>query len=483
MNIFRSVWRKILLLQLENYHLGRFRQLAAKREAYTDSTRQRIKWTAKLILVAGLAKLIILAMAGLVAVVIHLIVPSGYPAIVVFVGVFLAAVSIFEYFLAAAVIILLPLDRYIKQRWIVRARAKIKSLPNLKIVAVAGSYGKTTTKEVVATILREKFQVVVTPGTENTPLGIARLIKREVDSQTEVLVIEMGEHEPGDIRDLCQIAPPHLSVLMGINEAHLERMGSLANATAALFEIVTYARPETMVFLNADSPLIAQHAKEYCGQHETIWFSAQGHSRARFQIKQPEFRADGSGWRFEFWEDKRKIGSYQVPILGEYILGTVMAAVAIAQKLGLTDSEITRGVSQIKPVAHRLQLISGHRDILVIDDSYNGNPDGVREAIRVLVHFPDRRKVFFTPGLLETGERTREIHLRIGQELALVADLVILIRNSVTPHLAEGLRAKNFLESNIIWFDNTLAAHAALANILKPRDVILFQNDWPEDYL
>jgi UDP-N-acetylmuramoyl-tripeptide--D-alanyl-D-alanine ligase len=149
----------------------------------------------------------------------------------------------------------------------------------------------------------------------------------------------------------------------------------------------------------------------------------------------------------------------------------------------MENTEIKRGIAEIKPVNHRLEPIQGAGGVLVIDDSYNGNPQGAKSAIKVLSKFKDRRKIYLTPGLVESGTRNKEVHLEIGRELAPVADKVILVRNSATPYIAEGLKGENFRDDDIIWHGTAKSAHDSLSQILKPGDVILFQNDWGDQHL
>ena len=170
-------------------------------------------------------------------------------------------------------------------------------------------------------------------------------------------------------------------------------------------------------------------------------------------------------------------------ILGDYFKSTLSGCVKIAEGLGLGTEQIKSGVSKIKPVEHRLQLIPNPNNILVIDDSYSGNPDGVKEAIKVLSEFTDRRKIYLTPGLVEMGEKKEEVHRSIGKQLATVADKVMLIKNSVTPFIASGLEQAGYKKEQISWFDSALAAHRSLKNFLQPNDVIIFQNDWSDNYL
>ena len=148
----------------------------------------------------------------------------------------------------------------------------------------------------------------------------------------------------------------------------------------------------------------------------------------------------------------------------------------------MTEGEITRGVAMIRPVPHRLEPFMASGNILVIDDSYNGNVDGAREAMRVLARFPERRKVYCTPGLVETGSAAHAVHEGLGMQLAGIADMVILIRNGATDSMRKGLEAAGFGTARILAFETSGEAHAALPGILRDGDVILFQNDWPDNY-
>ncbi|MEK7523220.1 MAG: cyanophycin synthetase, partial [Patescibacteria group bacterium] len=172
------------------------------------------------------------------------------------------------------------------------------------------------------------------------------------------------------------------------------------------------------------------------------------------------------------------------PVLGQYNLDKVDGVIYLAKKFGLNHQEIEAGLKKIKTPAHRLQpILNREKNILIIDDSYNGNPDGVEEAIKTLSLFKKRRKIFITPGLVEMGNKSREVHQRIGERLNDVVDLVILVKNSVTPDIEEGLIKAGFNDKNIVWFNSMMEAQNNLGNILNSGDVVLFQNDWPDNYV
>ncbi|KKU19369.1 hypothetical protein A3A64_03955 [Candidatus Gottesmanbacteria bacterium RIFCSPLOWO2_01_FULL_48_11] len=385
-------------------------------------------------------------------------------------------------FLIISTILFTPIDYPIKQYLVSKAKRKILRLqPKLKIVGTTGSYGKTTTKEVVASVLSQGFKVLKTPENFNTPLGIARFILKDVSDSTEVLVIEMGAYRRGDIKKLCALTPPDVVILTGINESHLERFGSLENTIEAKFEIVKALKGSGFAVLNADDNLVVKNYKRFCGEN-LYFYSSSKHPLASIYTERVRFDPENLRLELVLNRDGDKY-NFSVPFLGKYIAGTIGAAIIVASKLGLSRAQIEKGITQLRPSPHRLEVVSNKNKVVVIDDSYNGNPDGVREAINALSQFKQSRRIYVTPGLVEMGSVSAKVHERIGEELASVASLVILIRNSVTGHIADGLKRQGFPVGDIMWFDTARAARAALPNIVRAGDVILFQNDWPENYI
>jgi UDP-N-acetylmuramoyl-tripeptide--D-alanyl-D-alanine ligase len=446
MNPFLIPVRQLHYLQAENYNLKRFFRLVS--QSYWSRGGTDVVWTPKLalfVLVAAAFQLSMLAVTpfalGVVA--------------------FFATWFVYFAFLALAVVLLSPFDRVARTVIIGRAHAKLKRFPGLTIVAVAGSYGKTTMKEVLRTVMSEKFSVVATPENVNTPLGISRVIMKDISARTEVFVVEMGEHYPGDLRALTRLAPPVITVLTGINEAHLERFGTKEKLVVGLFEAVEGTQSDGLVVLNADDTRVVECYERHLGGREAAFYSAHGHPLSSYPIDP----------------------TFAISLLGGYAPGIAVAARIVGERLGMNSEGIRAGLAKVKPVPHRLEPIETPHGVLVIDDSYNGNPDGARYAIEALSRFADRRKVYVTPGLVESGVSAEAIHREIGRLLAPVADIVILIENSVTPFIGKGLAEAGFKSGNIVRFKSREQAHAALGGIVRLGDVVLFQNDWPDNYL
>src|SRR3989339_1101860 len=463
-NPIRFFYFHLLLLQLEEYDLTRFIKSIINTKGIPPRRdfRKPLKFTSKIKLITALSFLLILFTGFLFSKIFD---NNPYKTIALVLS--FALGLYFSYiFLIIINILLLPIDFFAKELLIFLAKNKIKKLNNLKIIGIAGSYGKTGMKDLIATVLAEKYQVVKTPESVNTPVGIARTILSQVDEKTEILVVEIGEYYPGDIKNICLIAPPQIGVITGINEAHLERLKSIDNSIGTIFEIAQNMKNDGLLLLNGRDKHIKNNYKKFILNQEVYFYLSKG---------KIEFNEDAPGFIYQ---------KLFFPVLGQYNLDKIDGVIYLAKKLGLTLQEIESGLKKIKTPAHRLQpILNREKNILVIDDSYNGNPDGVEEAIKTLSLFKKRRKIFVTPGLVEIGNKSREVHEKIGERLNDVVDLVILVKNSATPEIEEGVTKAGFNKKNITWFDSMMEAQNNLGNILRSGDVILFQNDWPDNYV
>lgn len=378
--------------------------------------------------------------------------------------------------------LLFPAEFVVKQKRISKAKKKILEYKRngLTIIGVTGSYGKTTTKETIAAILSEKYSVVKTEGNNNTPLGISNTIISKLKSDTQIFVVEMGEYVKGDVLKLCQIAPPEIAVVTGINEAHLERYKTMQNAIDTKFEIVETAHT---VILNADDKLILDNYQRFVKPNQKVLFySFDTDTNNQIFLENLEFDQNGNGLAFDLEVQETKLSGIKVPFVSTYIIGNIVAAVIIAKNLGLSTPQIRLGISKLKPFDHRMQAVR-KGEIVIIDDTYNGNSTGFKAGIEVLKQFQNRRKIYITPGLVETGYLAKEIHIEIGKDLATVCDIVILIKNSVSDYIVEGLNSKGFKAENIIIYNSAKEAYSNFGKFVKDGDVVLMQNDWSDNYV
>lgn len=475
MRVLKIPLYHLYLLQLENYNLARFWRLLFKRGIFAvpKEFRKPVEWTAKTLIV------ILLCLSQFIL--IYFFLASGLASIIAWIILFY---FYFFFFISLAVIVFYPIDLLAKELIIWRAKLKIRQYPKLQIIGIAGSYGKTTLKEVLAAVLAQKYRVLYSPNNINTEFGIARLINAKLAPDTQILLVEMGEFYKNDIKNICKITPPDVAIITGINEAHLERLKNIDNTASTIFEAIKYSKPNSIVILNADDDNVIKYAQNYVGAHEVKYFSSSDNGRSEYQIPNNLFDASKLTRTFSVAYKDEMLGAFTTKILANYVMGDVVAALIVCRIFNIPELNLRSAITNLQPVEHRLQpIFNSTNNILVIDDSYNGNPIGVENAIEVLNQFTNRRRIFLTPGLVEMGKMNREVHVEIGKKLALAANLVILVKNSSTPFIADGLAINKFSANNIIWFNSAVEAHTGIKHILKSNDVILFQNDWGDNYL
>jgi len=471
MNPLEILKYQIYLLQLENYEIKRFWKLLRKKGYLKPASplRKSLVWTNKAKLIFG-ASLVIWIGLILLALSFH-----PYWALVFAVVLFF----VFPVFYTLTLLAFLPADYMAKIYFMNKAKSIVKKTKDLKIIGIAGSYGKTTMKNVIYKVLSSKIDVKMASGNINTAVGISAWICKKGLKGGQTLLIEFGEEYEGDNKKIAEIFPPDITVITGINEAHFERMGSIEKISDTIFEAVAYSQKDSKVYLNVDDPNVMNFYEKKISGREARFYGFEGSKMLDTKIKNKKFDQQNLNWSAEIGG----LGEVTVPFLAEYVFADIIAAFMIAKSFGLNNDEIKEGLSKISPVEHRLQPIKGASNVLVIDDSYNGNPAGAAEAIKVLGRFTDRRKIYITPGLVESGSSNEKVHREIGRQLSKVADKVILIKNSATPFIAKGLEESSFTSDNIIWFNTATEAHDSLGQILQSNDVILFQNDWGDQHL
>lgn len=422
---------------------------------------------ARLLLALGYG---LIALEGL-AVIISAWYAAGHPASAVIPFALLAAAPFITVYGLAAVLWAgeLAIQRPRERKIIARASAALEGHAGLRI-AIAGSYGKTTMKEILLAVLSGAMDVAATPGNMNTPLGISRFIGTLKGSE-QVVIFELGEYYPGDIAELCALVKPRMGVITGINEAHLSKFKTLDRTAATIFELADYLGGQP-VYKNGENALVLAKITA----PDPLAYASGG--VAGWTVTNIQLEVDGTAFvvRKGDVEITAKSG-----LLGQHVIGPLVVAVDIAHNLGLSADQISAGIAATKPYEHRMQprrLAGGW----VIDDTYNGNSDGVSAGLAWLAAVDAKRRIYVTPGLVEQGSKTAEVHRAIGRQIAAVADVAVLMQNSATAYIQEGLKAANYAgELQII--PDPLRFYSNLDQFVAAGDVVLMQNDWTDNYL
>lgn len=337
-------------------------------------------------------------------------------------------------------------------------------------IAVAGSYGKTTMKELLATVLAEGLKVAATPANKNVSSSHAKFAAK-LTGKEDVLIIEYGEGGPGDVKRFAEHTHPTHAVITGLAPAHLDQYKSLQAAGKDIFSVADYLKGQ-QVYVNADSPEVKPFLKP---SYEL--FSTQ--SALGWKISAVKINLAGTSFTLKKDKHSLKLHSH---LIGRHQVGYLAFVAALALQLGLTDKQVTDGLAQTKPFEHRMQPyeLAG---AWVVDDTYNGNLEGIRAGTQLLKDIDAKRKIYVTPGLVDQGEETERVHVEVGKLIAHAQpDLVVLMQDSVTPFIQTGLDQAKF-KGEVRIETNPLDFYTNLKHFVANGDLVVMQNDWTDNYV
>ena len=377
------------------------------------------------------------------------------------------------YLLYIAHCIISPLEKLISRSYVNIAKRKLSASSVIRI-GITGSYAKTSTKEILKTILSQKYRVLATPASYNTPLGIALTVK-QLDSTHDIFIAEMGARSKGEIKALVDIVKPRYGVITGINSQHLETFGSQENIMNTKYELIEGLGNGGEAFFSADN----QGSRELFDRCDKNKYLA-GRNEESFCYA-TDITLDSRGTTFTLNIKGEQPVKCTTVLLGKHAVSNICLASALAYKIGLTPEEIASGINRIQTLMHRLELLPNNRDIIIIDDSYNSNQDGVVAAMEILDTFKGR-KIVLTPGLVELGKMESVINLEYGKLLAKHADYVYVIGKHNAEMIVSGLIEGGMPRENIRFSKSLNKANEELNGFLQKGDVVLFENDLPDNY-
>lgn len=367
-----------------------------------------------------------------------------------------------------------PFEKLISISYINKSKRKLKSMPNLKVIGITGSYGKTTLKNILATILSEKYKVCKSPSSYNTPLGLSKTILQNLKSDDEILIAEMGARQRHDIEELCEIVDPQIGIITGIGNQHLLTFGSEENIIKTKGEIAEYVTKKGgRLFINVDSKNAKTLAERYENAIKTSIYE-------KFNLYVENISTTKKGSEFTLCKGNKKVKAKTI-LLGEHNISNILLASRVALELGLSLEEIVNGIKNVVSIPHRLEIIKSTSTYTIIDDAYNSSVEGSKASLDVLSKF-EGKKFVITPGLVELGTEQFNCNFEFGMNLAKVCDYVIIDSDINYNAISTGLIFAGFNESNIIQAVNLTKAVEALAHFAKPTDVVLFENDLPDNY-
>lgn len=396
--------------------------------------------------------------------------------------IFILIVSIMAYLNTFVIfisnIINYPIERLVYLYYKLKAIKKLRSMNNLKVIGVTGSYGKTSSKNILSDILNVRYNALPTPKNLNTYYGLMITINNNLDKFTDIFIAELGAYVKGEIKGLCDFVKPKYGILTTIGTAHLESFGSEENIISAKFELIESLPSDGLAILNGDD--VKQVNYKLKNKVRTIWI---GIDNPDVDVRALNIKCTSKGTSFDvcFKNDKKKY-SFTTKLLGQHNVYNILAGVALGYEFGISMDELIGVVKTVRPVEHRLEL-KKLGNFYQIDDAYNSNPIGAKNACSVL-GMMDGIKVVVTPGMIELGEKEEEYNRILGEEIAEVADYALLIGENKTKPIYEGLLIKGFDKDKIVVFNDVRDAYNFINGLYDGKNDVfaLFENDLPDTY-
>lgn len=370
-----------------------------------------------------------------------------------------------------------PIERMVYKHYERLAKNKLKSMTNLKIIGITGSYGKTSSKNILSDILNVKYDAFASPKNLNTFLGLMSTINNNLDKFTEIFIAEMGAYVKGEIHGLCELVNPKYGILTKIGTAHLETFGSEENIVEGKFELIEYLPKDGVGVLNKDDPKqVSYKLKNTC---KIIWI---GIDNEDCDVRAIDIKCSNVGTTFKVkFKDDDKLYKFTTKLLGKHNVYNILASIALGKEFNIEIADLISSVALVKPVEHRLEL-KRLGNFYQIDDAYNSNPVGAKNALDVLEMMPGI-KVVVTPGMIELGKKEEYYNEEFGKQIASVADYVVLIGKKRTLPILEGLKQKGYDKDRIIVYNDVRDAYSFISNLKEKKEVYaLFENDLPDSY-
>lgn len=367
-----------------------------------------------------------------------------------------------------------PIEKFVYLYYKNKAIKKLKSMNNLNVIGITGSYGKTSSKNILSDILNIKYNALPTPKNFNTTYGIMRTINENLDKFTDTFIVEMGAFRIGEIKTLCDFVKPKYGIITTVGTAHLETFGSRENICKGKFELIESLPSDGIGILNGDDEYQLNYkVKNNCK------ILMIGINNKKVDLYADNIKLSNNGMTFEaHFKGDKKSYQFETKLLGKANIYNILAAVLLGKNLGISINELIRAVKKVNAVEHRLEL-KKYRNINIIDDAYNSNPVGSKMALEVL-DLMDGKKIIVTPGMIELGSEQYNINKKFGEYISEVCDEVILIGETQTKPIYDGLIEKGYNKKKIHILNDVKKAFPLMESLSKKDTYVLLENDLPD---
>lgn len=359
-----------------------------------------------------------------------------------------------------------PIENSIQKIYIRKAKKKLSAC-KCKKIGITGSFGKTSTKNILYQILKEEFDVCSTPKSFNTPMGVCKSVLEDLKETDDFFIVEMGARHLGDIKFLAKFVGVDFGIITPIGNCHLETFGNIENIEKTKYELCENSK---FVVFNGTSNSSKKLFEKF--ERKKYLVCQDGSFAYARNIKTNE-----NGSKFLMCIDGKELVC-ETQLFGKANIDNIVVASSMAYLLGESLMCIKNAIKKIKSTPHRMQLIRSH--INIIDDSYNSNFDGFLEALSVLKLFSGR-KIVVSPGIVELGKLQKETNFKIGVEIGKTCDVFVIMNQTNKNELSAGAKKGGLLSEKIFYANTREEQQKILKNIIRKGDCVLFENDFPDN--
>lgn len=341
-----------------------------------------------------------------------------------------------------------------------------REINNIPVVAITGSVGKTSTKDMVASVVSQKYKTLKTIGNNNNNIGLPFTILRLKDE--EIMVLEMGMNHFGEISLLSKIAKPNICVITNIGTSHIGLLGSRENILKAKLEILDGAENPTII-INNDNDLLHKWYIENRESKNIVTFGIENESD--IMPRNLELHHDGSEYDCNINGEDVKV---KVPIAGEHFVLNALCATSVGKVLNIEPNKILNGIANVELTKKRMEVIEKN-GITIINDAYNASPESIKESLKYLKTFKENRKIAILGDVLELGEYNEELHRKIGEEVAKEEVDILICYGDASRYVVDQAKKEGMNEQNIYYFEDKNQILDLLKKEVKQGDVLLFK--------
>lgn len=367
-----------------------------------------------------------------------------------------------------------PIELIIKKKYINEAKKILKNMPNLTVIGITGSYGKTSVKNFLVKTLSTKYEVIATPKNYNTTMGVVKTIRENLKPIHQIFICEMGATKLGDIKEICDIVNPKIGIITSIGPQHIQSFKTIENVIKTKFELADAVKKNNgVMFLNYNNEYIAKQMLKM----KTISY---GINNKALDYNAYNLVSSSKGLEFKI-QDSLGETTFNTKLIGKHNIINITGAIAVANYLNIPLKTLTPKIREIKSVEHRLQIIPNGR-FTIIDDSYNSNPISAKSAIDTLYEF-EGTKIIVTPGLIELGQEEEKYNYELGEYMTKYCDYIYLVGEKQSKAILKGIKANNFDMNKVFVVKTPNEAVKQISNLnIKENITILLENDLPDNY-